>query len=292
MSVLSQRSFSSGPITRFAPSPTGHLHLGHAYAACYAADIAYKKEGRFGVRIEDIDQGRCRKEFEDSIFEDLAWLGLTWETPIMRQSERLDAYADALSELREQTLLYPCFCTRKDIRQEIDRAGAAPHGPDGPLYPGTCRSLSSNEAEDRIKAGDSYALRLNMAKAVDHVGALHWTDEKMGKIEADPSVFGDVVLARKDSPTSYHLAVTIDDHAQAITYVTRGEDLFPSTHVHRLLQALLGLTTPVYDHHRLLLNRDGKKFSKRDTTATLKAMRSSGMTPDDVFSEIGLTPAL
>lgn len=290
MSVLSQPPSVEKPVTRFAPSPTGHLHLGHAYAACFAADIARQSGGRFIVRIEDIDTGRCRPEFEESILDDLAWLGLSWDTPVMRQSDRFDAYEQALKALEAQNLLYPCFCTRKDIRLEIERAGAAPHGPDGPLYPGSCRALSQSETQDRIEAGHSFALRLDMQQAVERAGALSWTDDQSGTHKADPAMFGDIVLARKDSPTSYHLSVTVDDHDQGVTLVTRGEDLFPSTHVHRLLQALLGLSPPHYLHHPLIVAPDGKKFSKRDESVTLRALRQSGKAPADIYAQLGITP--
>ena len=204
-------------------SPTGLLHLGHAYAALFAAEQAQRNSGRFLLRIEDIDRSRYRPEFEEAIYEDLTWLGLTWEEPVMRQSERFGTYQQALDDLQRLDLLYPCFCTRKDIHQEIERAGAAPHGPDGPLYPGTCRNLSGSEVNRRLSSGDSYALRLHMDKAIAQAGPLDWTDVETGSMTTNPSQFGDVVLARKDSPSSYHLAVVIDDHAQGITLVTVGK---------------------------------------------------------------------
>ena len=287
MSVLSHTESH----TRFAPSPTGYLHLGHAYGALIAEEKACQGNGQFFLRIEDIDSGRCRPEFENAIYEDLAWLRLDWKRPVVRQSERFEAYRQAIDQLKSLDLLYPCFCTRKDIRREIDRAGAAPHGPDGPLYPGTCKALTESEISHRTASGAPYALRLNMDKALNQTGPLEWIDEQNGIVAADPSQFGDVVLARKDSPTSYHLAVTVDDHEQGITLVTRGEDLLPSTHVHRLLQALLGLNTPTYYHHRLIFGPDGKKFSKRDQSATLRALRETGKTKHDVFATLGLTPA-
>jgi len=224
--------------------------------------------------------------------EDLKWLGLTWDEPILKQSSRYPAYEEAIGQLRALGLIYPCFCTRKDIRLEIERAGAAPHGPDGNLYPGTCRSLGSDETRARFDAGEIYALRLNMVEAINQAGPLTWTDETKGLIDANPAMFGDIVLARKDSPASYHLAVTLDDQAQDITLVTRGKDLFPSTHVHRLLQALLGLDTPHYKHHNLILGEDGKKFSKRDTSATLRSLRASGQTPGDIYYRLGFSPDL
>lgn len=269
--------------TRFAPSPTGELHLGHAYySALFAEAQARDTDGRFLVRIEDIDRGRCRPEFETGILEDLSWLGLRWEEPVRRQSDHMDDYAEALSRLESLGVLYPCFCTRKDIAAEIAAAGQAPHGPDGPHYPGTCRRLSAGEWHDRIGRSEAYARRLDMDKAMALAGPLDWSDRDRGTMSADPTRFGDVVLARKDVPTSYHLAVTLDDHLQGITLVTRGEDLFEATHVHRLLQALLGLDVPEYRHHRLLRGADGKRFAKRDCSLTVKALRESGRSAEEV----------
>lgn len=259
-------------VTRFAPSPTGYLHLGHAFAAWTAA----RAGERFLLRIEDLDQGRAREEFVAGIFEDLAWLGLSWEEPVLRQSRRMAAYRDALARLSPFT--YPCFCTRKEIAEEIARAVEAPHGPDGPLYPGTCRHLSTDERAARIAQGDAFALRLDAAKAAATVGPLSFTEH--GHIHAvDPLLFGDVVLARKDMPASYHLAVVVDDAFQGVTLVTRGEDLLPAAHVQRLLQALLGYPEPAYAHHRLILDKDGRKFSKRDKSVTLRDLRAAGITP-------------
>lgn len=268
--------------TRFAPSPTGLLHLGHAYSALFAADCAARGGGVFVLRIEDIDRGRCRAEFDAQIREDLAWLGLEWEQPVRRQSEHFDAYRGVLSDLSDAGLMYPCFCTRKDIEAEINAAGHAPHGPDGPLYPGTCRTLDPKAAEARIEAGEAHALRLRMDEALRRTGPLRWHDAEDGEVTARPERFGDVVLGRKDVPTSYHLAVTWDDHLQDISLVTRGRDLFAATDVHRLLQALLGLATPDYHHHRLLTDKDGKRFAKRDRAKTLKSMRDAGLSPADV----------
>jgi len=262
-------------VTRFAPSPTGYLHLGHAFAAWEAA----RAGTRFLLRIEDLDQGRAREEFIAGIFEDLAWLGLSWEEPVLRQSGRMEAYRDALSVLAPFT--YPCFCTRKEIADEIARAALAPHGPDGPLYPGTCRRLSSDERAMRIARGDAFALRLDTAKAAATTGPLTFTEH--GHVHAvDPLLFGDVVLARKDMPASYHLAVVVDDAFQGVTLVTRGEDLLPAAHVQRLLQALLGYPEPAYAHHRLVLDRHGRKFSKRDRSVTLRDLRAAGITPSGV----------
>jgi glutamyl-Q tRNA(Asp) synthetase len=266
-------------ITRFAPSPTGYLHLGHAYSALFAAEHGR----RFLLRIEDIDQGRCRPEYIDAIYEDLSWLGLSWEMPVRIQSQHLDEYQQAVDALQDQGLLYPCFCTRKDIQNEIERAGGAPHGPDGQLYPGTCRHLSVTERADKIASGIPYALRLDMTKALVQAGPLYWQDAEKGKQQATPEIFGDVVLARKDTPTSYHLSVTLDDHLQGVTLVTRGEDLFQASHVHRLLQALLNLDTPAYHHHGLLVGKDGKRYAKRDKSLTLRSLREQGLSADELI---------
>jgi glutamyl-Q tRNA(Asp) synthetase len=261
-------------VTRFAPSPTGLLHLGHAFAAFAAADTGE----RFLLRIEDIDITRVREEFVEAIFEDLAWLGLRWEEPVLRQSSRFDAYRAALSRLDAKGLLYPCFCTRKEIAEEIARASAAPHGPEGPLYPGTCRHLSEDEQKARIESGASYALRLDSQKAAAAVEALTFV-EHGETIAVEPLLFGDVVLARKETPVSYHLAVVVDDAFQGVTLVTRGIDLLPATHIQRVLQALLGLPEPAYAHHRLILDAQGRKFSKRDKAVTLRDLRAAGETP-------------
>ena len=267
-------------VTRFAPSPTGYLHLGHAYSALVSAAAAQDAGGRFVLRIEDIDVGRCRPQFEAAILEDLAWLGLVWEEPVRRQSEHMQDYLEALDLLRAEGLIYPCFCTRADIRAEIARADAAPHGPDGPAYPGTCRALSDAVRTERLAAGLPHALRLDIARALEAVGGLTWHDRAQGDIAADPAPFGDVVLARKDTPTSYHLAVTLDDHLQGVSLVTRGEDLFEATHVHRLLQALLDLDTPEYVHHALLRDASGRRFAKRDRALTLHELRAAGHRPE------------
>lgn len=280
-------------VTRFAPSPTGLLHLGHAHAALFAAGAA-GSGGRFILRIEDIDGTRCRPEFEAAILEDLAWLGLEWERPVRRQSEHMADYAAALDVLRAQDLLYPCFCTRREIRAEIDRAGAAPHGsptmgPDGALYPGTCRGLSTDERHARIEQGVPYAWRLDMNRTTRRTGRLAWRDHDKGTIDARPEAFGDVVLARKETPASYHLAVTVDDALQGITLVTRGEDLFESTHVHRLLQALLNLPVPDYRHHGLILDDAGRRLAKRDKAATLRSLRESGRPPAEARTLVGFS---
>ncbi len=281
----------SGPpartVTRFAPSPTGELHLGHAFSALFGHAQARRRGGRFLVRIEDIDPGRCRPEFEAAILDDLAWLGLTWDAPVRRQSEHLRDHAGALVALDALGLLYPCFCTRKDIQDEVARAGHAPHGPDGPVYPGTCRRLPPDERERRKQAGAAWAVRLDMTRAAALAGPLTWTDAEAGEVAARPELFGDVVLARKDVPTSYHLAVTLDDHAQGVTLVTRGTDLFEATHVHRLLQALLGLDVPDYHHHRLLTDETGRRLAKRDKALTIRALHAAGHGPAAVRAMAG-----
>lgn len=263
-------------VTRFAPSPTGHLHLGHAHSALFGWHAAREAGGRFLLRIEDIDPQRCRREYERDLIEDLCWLGLTWDGPVRRQSDHSDDHRAALDRLAGLGVVYPCFCSRKDIAAEIARAGHAPHGPDGPLYPGTCRGLDPAERSARLAADVPHALRLDVARAMVIAGPLRWHDRAQGWQEATPAILGDVVLARKDAPTSYHLAVTVDDHIQGVTLVTRGEDLFFATHLHRLLQALLGLRVPDWHHHRLLTNERGERLSKRDRAIGLRDLRAAG----------------
>lgn len=278
-----QRNHRAMIVTRFAPSPTGYLHRGHAFAAI----TAYESGDDFLVRIEDIDQGRSRESFVEAIAFDLKWLGLSWDEPMLRQSRRMGAYKAALGRLEKQGLVYPCFCTRKEITEEIARAKQAPQGPDGPLYPRTCRALTEGERTARIAAGESFALRLDAHKAARMAGPLTFTDH--GQDHAvDPHRFGDLVVARKDMPTSYHLAVVVDDAFQNVTLVTRGEDLLASTHIQRVLQALLDLPRPAYAHHRLILDRQGRKFSKRDDAVTLRALREAGETPSDIRAQIGV----
>lgn len=259
-------------VTRFAPSPTGYLHLGHAYAALIAA----RAGERFLLRIEDIDRGRCRPEFEDAIFEDMIWLGLRWETPVLRQSERSEAYRAALDELTARGLTYRCTCTRKDIQA----AGGAPHGDEGPAYPGTCRGKP-------VQSDLPFALRLDAAKAAALAGPLSFI-EHVQAVAVDPLLLGDIVLARKEMPAAYHLAVVVDDAHQGVTLVTRGEDLLPATHVQRLLQVLLGLPEPAYAHHKLILAEDGRKFSKRDASVTLRDLRARGVTPLELRQRFGM----
>lgn len=278
-------------VSRFAPSPTGYLHLGHAYSALMARAALGRgkraKGGQFLVRLEDIDTGRCRSEFEDALFEDLEWLGLEWETPVRRQSEHMDDYAEAIRKLDRRGLLYPCFCTRSDIQAEIERSGAAPHGPEGRVYPGICRGMPDEKAEDRIDAGEPYALRLDMQRACTIAGPLVWDDASHGQVKAKPEAFGDIVIARKDTPTSYHLAATVDDALQGVTHVVRGADLFDATHIHRLLQELLGLPTPQYHHHRLITDEAGKRIAKRNGDYTIRALREAQYTPDEVIAMTG-----
>jgi glutamyl-Q tRNA(Asp) synthetase len=271
-------------VTRFAPSPNGYLHLGHALSALTGWRAAREAGGRFLLRIEDIDTGRARPEFEQAIFEDLAWLGLDWETPVRRQSEHFEDYRAALARLDAMGLTYPCFCTRKDIAAEIARSPAAPHGPEGALYPGICRGLDPAEARARAEAGERFAVRLDVAKAMEAAGALRWHDRLAGCQGADPGSLGDVVLARKDIPTSYHLAVTVDDALQGVTLVTRGEDLFHATHIHRLLQALLDLPVPDYHHHGLIRDAAGMRLAKSKGAPALRDLRADGMTRDAVVA--------
>ncbi|WEK44983.1 MAG: tRNA glutamyl-Q(34) synthetase GluQRS [Candidatus Sphingomonas colombiensis] len=253
-------------VTRFAPSPTGRLHLGHAWSAILAHDFARVRGGRFLLRIEDIDGTRSRPEHVATIVDDLRWLGLASDGAIVFQSQRLDLYADALTRLRHMGLLYPCFCTRAEISAA---SLSAPHGPE-PTYPGTCRAIDAVGRMD-----EPHCWRLDMAKAVARVGPLEWSDNG-AVVAADPLAAGDVVLARKDAPASYHLAVTVDDAAQGISDVIRGRDLFAATHVHRLLQALLDLPTPAYHHHDLLVGPDGERLAKRHGSPTLAALREAG----------------
>lgn len=273
--------------TRFAPSPTGHLHLGHAFAAGMAARLA-GPDGHFLVRLEDIDATRCRPDYAVAIVQDLKWLGLSFPEPVLAQSTRFDAYRAALARLEALGLLYPCFCTRKDIAAAADAMG-----PEGALYPGTCRGLSPTVRAARLQAGP-YALRLDVAKAMALTGPLSFTElgcgphGETGIIPADPTLFGDVVLARKDTPTAYHLAVVVDDAYQGVTLVSRGVDLFAACHIQRLLQALLGFPEPHYHHHRLILDEQGHKFAKRNHSVTLAALRADGLSPADIWQRVGL----
>lgn len=259
-------------LTRFAPSPTGDLHLGHAYSAVLAHDAARAAGGQFLIRIDDIDGSRSREDYVAASLADLAWLGLGWDGDPIRQSARLSDYAAALDTLRARDLVYPCFCTRADIAASL----SAPHGPSGAIYPGTCRTLSKGEREQRM-ASEPHCWRLDTARALAVVGDLAWEEQGQGMRPADPLAHGDIVLARKDAPASYHLASTLDDAAMGMTHVIRGADLIAATDVHRLLQALLDLPTPLYRHHALVCGADGKRLAKRDAAASLAAMRASGV---------------
>jgi glutamyl-Q tRNA(Asp) synthetase len=278
----------AAPTTRFAPSPTGLLHLGHAHAALFAWRLARSAGGRFLLRIEDIDPGRCRPDFADAILEDLAWLGLDWDGPVRVQSQHLDDYRAALRALRARGLLYPCFCTRADIARDIAASAAAPHaGADAPLYPGTCRRLSRDEAESRMAAGEPHALRLDMARALAGLPALAFEEIGEGRLGCDPARFGDAVLARKDAPASYHLCVTHDDALQGVTLVTRGVDLKPATELHRLIQHLMGWPAPRYAHHPLLTDAAGRRLAKRDKAATLRDLREAGVSAAEARARAG-----
>ncbi|WP_193214120.1 tRNA glutamyl-Q(34) synthetase GluQRS [Luteolibacter marinus] len=269
--------------TRFAPSPTGYLHLGHVFAAKVARDLARDHSGTFLLRFEDIDHTRVREEYYAAIEEDLAWLGLEWPGPSLRQSDRAQAYAGALESLREAGVVYPCFCTRREIEEEVSSMSRAPHGPEGALYPGTCRHLTDDEQERRIRSGRQPAWRLDVAKAAEITGSLAFTDMIHGKQAVDPALLGDVVLARKDIGTSYHLAVVVDDAFQDITHVTRGEDLLPSTHIHRQLQAILELPEPTYLHHRLVTDENGVRLAKRHDALSVRQLREGGSSPDQIL---------
>jgi glutamyl-Q tRNA(Asp) synthetase len=287
----------SRPVFRFAPSPTGHLHLGHALSALLNADMARKENGRLLVRIEDIDPTRCKPEFEQAILEDLAWLGIEWEQPVRRQSEHFAVYQRALDRLEREGLVYPAFESRTEIAQLVESRRREtgkdwPIDPDGaPVYPGRARELSDDERVRRRDTGP-FALRLDMATALARAGRnLSWQEQDergMRQIEAKPDLWGDVILGRKETPASYHLAVVLDDALQGVTHVVRGMDLFETTAIHRLLQELLGLPAPVYRHHRLLLDRDGKKLAKRTQSTTLRDLRAAGWTPADVRHAVGL----
>ena len=284
------------PVFRFAPSPNGYLHLGHALSALLNADLAAASGGRLLLRIEDIDRARCKPEYEPAIYDDLAWLGINWERPVRRQSEHFDAYRDAVARLDALGLVYASFESRGDIAALVTERGETwPRDPDGaPLYPGSRDSMSDLERTSRMAAGEPYALRLDMAKAIARTGALTWGEAgagpagETGTIAARPEAWGDIVLARKEMPTSYHLSVVVDDALQDVTHVVRGQDLFWSTSVHRLLQALLGLPQPACRHHRLILDSGGRKLSKSTQATALRSLRAGGATPADIRRSVGL----
>ncbi len=273
--------------TRFAPSPTGLLHLGTVHSALFAWKQARDAGGRFILRIEDIDTGRCLPEYEAQILRDLEWLGIDWDGPVLRQSERTEVYGEFLHVLEEGNLVYPCFCTRKEILAEIASAPSAPQGPDGPVYPGTCKHLPWREAKHRMEQGEPYALRLHMDRAVGMTGPLTFHDQRFGEMSVDGLSCGDIVLCRKETPSSYHLSVTVDDAMQFVTHVTRGEDLLNATSIHRILQTLFALPAPKYHHHGLLLDEDGNRLSKREKSLAIAALREEGLSPAEVRALAG-----
>lgn len=288
----------TAPVFRFAPSPNGYLHLGHALSALLNFDMARASGGRFLLRIEDIDATRCRPEFEQAIYEDLAWLGLCWEEPVRRQSEHFGDYRAAVAALEAQGLIYPAFESRAEIARLVAAREAQapwPRDPDGaPLYPGSAGAVNAATRDRRLVAGEPYALRLDMHAAIARTGTLSWDetgagpDSETGRVPADPAAWGDVVLARKETPTSYHLSVVIDDARQGVTDVVRGQDLFWSTSVHRLLQDLLGLPAPRYHHHRLVRDADGQKLAKSTHSTALRDLRAAGASPADIRRLVGL----
>lgn len=278
---------------RFAPSPNGYLHIGHAYSALRNYELARRHEGRFLLRLEDIDLERCRPEYEEAIYEDLTWLGIQWETPVLRQSEHFDDYAAAVEGLHARGLLYPCFCSRLDISRVVSGVRDWPRDPDGgPIYPGTCRHLPAEERDRRLASGQHAALRIDMSQAISEAGMLlAWCEYGEGEeprdVRAEPMLWGDTVLARKDVPTSYHVSVVIDDARQGVTDVVRGKDLFNATSLHRLLQALLDLPAPRYRHHELLRDASGQKLSKSTRAKSIRALRAEGVTAADVRKRLG-----
>ncbi len=286
------------PVFRFAPSPNGYLHLGHAYSALLNFDLARQSGGRLLLRMEDIDPTRCKPEFETGIYEDLAWLGIQWETPVRRQSKHLEFYRKAVDRLAAQGLVYPSFESRAEITRLVaqqDASGSWLRDPDGaPIYSGTAKSLSRDERQQLLHSGIPYALRLDMAAAIARAGGLTWTEQgegpagETGAVQARPDEWGDVILARKETPTSYHLSVVLDDALQGITGVVRGQDVFWSTSVHRLLQKLLNLPEPIYRHHRLILDEAGHKLSKSTGATGVRELRVGGATPADVRRLVGL----
>ena len=293
--VQASREDDHRPVYRFAPSPNGHLHIGHAYSALRNHELARQHDGRFLLRLEDIDLDRCRPDYEQAIFEDLAWLGLTWEEPVLRQSGHFSLYAAAVEGLRDRGLLYPCFCSRLDIARAVSGMRDWPRDPDGgPVYPGTCRHLPLDERARRLASGQHAALRLDVGQAVSEAAMLlAWCELGEGEegrdIHAEPQLWGDAVLARKDIPTSYHIAVVIDDARQGVTDVVRGKDLFDATSLHRLLQALLNLPAPRYRHHDLLRDVTGQKLSKSTRAKSLRALRAEGVTAQDVRRRLGFS---
>lgn len=271
-------------ITRFAPSPTGHLHLGHALAAWIAFDVAQREGGSMLLRFEDIDITRVREEYYAAIEDDLRWLGISWHGTPWRQRDRGHVYDAALARLRDLGMVYPCFCTRKEIAM-MASAPQQGDGQEGILYPGTCRTLSEEECLQRMAQSSSWAWRLDAHQAVAACGVLSWNDRRKGKVLLDATRLGDVVIARKDIGVSYHLAVVVDDAAQDVSLVTRGEDLWASTHVHVMLQRLLNLPQPQYEHHALVCDANGKRLAKRDEAMSLRQMRAAGISPEEILRQ-------
>ena len=269
-------------VTRFAPSPSGPLHVGHLLAALQARSLADVHGGTCLLRVEDIDQRAQHQEYLDLMYEDLEWLGLHFDGEVMVQTRRFGAYQSVLDQLRQMGLLYPCFCTRSEIKAQLAELGRAPHATLGYLYPGTCRRLSDDAVEERLASGMPHCWRLDMQRVQNLIGCPTWHDMHRGTQRCVPTAYGDVVLARKDFPASYHLAVVVDDAAQGVTHVTRGEDLFESTHIHRALQAVLGLRVPQYCHHSLLRDNEGKRLAKRDGARSIASLREAGYTPQQV----------
>jgi len=276
--------------TRFAPSPTGYLHLGHAYAAQVALDLARRDSGEFFLRFEDIDHTRIRPQYYEACRDDLRYLNLDPDAELAAQLNRTAAYQQALEELKSRALVYPCFCTRRQIEAELTQLTSAPHGPDGALYPGTCKTLSTTQREERLAAGVTPAWRLDAERAAEFVSQAHFNDLLNGPFAVDPQLHGDVVLARKDIGTSYHLAVTLDDAHDTITHVTRGMDLLHATHIHRTLQILLKLPTPTYLHHPLVLGPDGKRLAKRDQPRSIQELREQGLAAREILQLLPASP--
>ncbi len=276
--------------TRFAPSPSGHLHLGHLYSAHLASELARDLGGECSLRIEDIDQNRCSSSYEEDLKEDLNALGLQFQGPILRQSERYPHYEQALKKLQTASFTYPCFCSRKEIQEELKNLQNAPHGPEGKHYPGTCRDLDPKERTKRIQAGAEHCWRFHSERAASILPKLTFTDIHHGLIAADPTLLGDLIIARKDIGTSYHLAVVVDDFEQQITHVVRGDDLLASTHLHRYLQEILKFSAPIYLHHPLVCDPDGKRLAKRDQARSLRELFEAGWQPDQIWKLLAHMP--
>ena len=281
------------PTLRFAPSPNGYLHLGHAYCALQNERVAAKLGAQLLLRIENIDLDRCRRDYEAAIFEDLSWLGLSWQEPVRRQSEHFSDYACALEDLTGRGLLFPCFCSRADIARAVNAASDWPRDPDGtPLYPGTCKHMGADERAQRLASGQHEALRINMDEALAAAGMrLGWCEygeeDESRDVTAEPALWGDAVIGRRDIPTSYHIAVVVDDHIQGVTDVVRGQDLFNATSLHRLLQALLGYDAPRYRHHKLLRDKGGEKLSKSTRAKAIRSLRNEGVSPMELRRRLG-----